>query len=85
VLGRRRRDGKYSPQKKFNTGLRGNESNKTMISNTKEPSSAQEEILHKITENFMEKILERVNKMYKMHSRNFKTSKINNMRRYRNK
>jgi hypothetical protein len=56
-----------------------------MISNTKEPSSAQEEILHKITENFMEKILERVNKMYKMHSRNFKTSKINNMRRYRNK
>jgi cell division ATPase FtsA len=61
--------------------------NKTMINVTEEPSDAykkslKEEILQEITEKLMEKILDMVNKM---HSRNFKTPKIKNMRRHRNK
>jgi hypothetical protein len=61
--------------------------NKTMINDTKEPSDAhentlKEEILQEITEKFMEKILDMVvTKMDNMHSRNFKTPKIKNMRR----
>jgi predicted house-cleaning noncanonical NTP pyrophosphatase (MazG superfamily) len=65
-------------------------SNKTKINNTKEPSDAhknnlKEEILQVITENFMEKILDILTKMYKMHLRNFNTPKIENTRRQRNK
>jgi hypothetical protein len=63
---------------------------KTKINKTKNLSDAhknifKEEILQEITENFMEKILDAVNKMYKMHSRNSKAPKIKNMRRHRNK
>jgi hypothetical protein len=63
--------------------------NKTMINDTKELSDAhkstlKEEMVQEATENFMEKVY-MVNKMYKMHSRNFKTLKIKNMRRHRNK
>jgi hypothetical protein len=45
----------------------------------------KEEILEEIPEKFMEKILNMVKQKYKMHSRNFKTPKIKNMRRHRNK
>jgi uncharacterized protein YjgD (DUF1641 family) len=63
--------------------------NKTMINDTKEPSDIQkntltEEILQELTENFMENILDMVNKMYKMHSKNFKAPKMKNIRRNRN-
>jgi hypothetical protein len=58
--------------------------NKTMINFTKEPSrvrknALKEEILEEISEKFMEKILDWLNRMYKMHSRNLKTLKIRNM------
>jgi hypothetical protein len=33
----------------------------------------------------MEKIWDTLNQMYKMHSRNFKTPKVKNMRRHSNK
>jgi cell division ATPase FtsA len=52
----------------------------TQIHITKEPSDThikilKEEILEEITEKLMENILDMVTRMYKMHSRNFKTSK----------
>jgi hypothetical protein len=70
VLGRRKRDGNHSPQKKsLIQDSEGNEENrfpildpkKTKINNTKEPSDAhkntlKEEILQVITENFMKKL-----------------------------
>jgi predicted RNase H-like nuclease (RuvC/YqgF family) len=40
-------------------------------------NTLKEEILQEITENFMDKILNMLTKIYKMHSRIFKTSKIN--------
>jgi hypothetical protein len=56
------------------------EPKKTMINDHKETRNAhkntlKEEILQETTENFVEKILHIVNKMYKMYSRNFKTPK----------
>jgi hypothetical protein len=59
--------------------------NKTMINVTKEPNDThiktlKEEILEDITEKFMEKIIDMLTRMYKMHSRNFKTPNIKNMR-----
>jgi hypothetical protein len=81
---------KHSPPPKKNLiqDSEGNEengypvpdSNKRKISNTKKSSNGQknkleEEILQVITEKFMEMILDMVNRMYKMHSRNFKTQK----------
>jgi hypothetical protein len=66
------------------------DSNKTKINSSKEPNDAhknnlKEEILQVITENFMEMLLYWLTKMYKSHSRNFKTPKIENMRKHRNK
>jgi hypothetical protein len=64
--------------------------NKTMINVTKEPSDThkkkilKEGNLEKITEKFMEKILDMVNQKYKMYSRNFKAPKKKKIR-YRNK
>jgi predicted house-cleaning noncanonical NTP pyrophosphatase (MazG superfamily) len=60
--------------------------NKTKINDTKELSNThrntlKEEIPQEITENFMEKIYNALNQMYKIHSRNFKTPKIKNTRR----
>jgi hypothetical protein len=65
------------------------DSNKTKINDTKEPNDVQknilkEDILQVIIENFME-MKTWLTKMYKRHSRNFKTPKIRNMRRHRNK
>jgi hypothetical protein len=62
------------------------DSNKTKINDTKEPSDfLKEKILQRITENLMEMILEWITKIYKRHSRNFKTPKIKKERRRRNK
>jgi uncharacterized FlaG/YvyC family protein len=98
---RRRRDGKHSPQKKNSIqDLKGNEENgylvrdlnKTMMNVTKELNYAHEkkkknlkqEIWENRSEEFIKKILDMV-RTYKMHSRNFKTPKINNMKWHRNK
>jgi hypothetical protein len=59
--------------------------NKTMINATKKPSDThikilKEEILEDITKTFIKKILDIVTRVFKMHSRNFKTPKIKNMR-----
>jgi hypothetical protein len=48
-------------------------------------NTLKEEILHVITESIMEMLLDMVNQIYKRHSRNFKTSKIKNTKRHRNK
>jgi cell division ATPase FtsA len=61
-----------------------------MINVTKEPSDThiktlKEEILEEITEKFMEKILDMVNQNVQDALKNFKTPKIKNMRRHRNK
>jgi hypothetical protein len=66
------------------------DSNKTKIDYPKEPNKAhkntlEEEILQKITEHFMELLLDKVKKMYRRNSRNSKTTKIRNMRRHKNK
>jgi hypothetical protein len=39
--------------------------------------------MEEVTEKLMEKILDMVNQKYKMHSRNFKTPQIKNLRRHR--
>jgi hypothetical protein len=62
------------------------DSNKTKKNDAKGPINAhkniiKEEILQVITENFMEMLVDTVNKR---HSRNSKTPKIKNMRRHRN-
>jgi hypothetical protein len=66
------------------------DSNKTKKNDTKEPNDVhknnlKEDILQVITENFIEMLLDILTKMYKRHSRNFKTPKIKNTRRHRNK
>jgi hypothetical protein len=58
--------------------------------NTKEPSNVhknilKEEILKKITQNFMKKILDMVNQNAQDALKIFKTPKIENMRRHKNK
>jgi hypothetical protein len=66
------------------------DSNKTKIDYPKESNkpyknTLKEEILQEITENFMEMLLDKINQMYRRHSRNSKTTKIKNMRRHKNK
>jgi hypothetical protein len=89
----------FSPSKNnLIQDLEGNEengypvpdSNNTKINDTKETNNVhkntfKEEILQVITENLMEIILDMINQTYKRHSKNFKTLKIKNMRRHRNK
>jgi hypothetical protein len=49
-------------------------------------NTLQEETLQVINENFIEMILKTWStKMYRRHSRNFKTTKIRNMRKHKNK
>jgi hypothetical protein len=86
---RRKREGNHPPPKnKLIQDSEGNEengypvldSNKTKINYAKEPNEAyknnlKEEILQVITENFMEMLLDMVNKTYRRHSRNSKTTK----------
>jgi nucleoid DNA-binding protein len=61
-----------------------------MINDTKEPSDAhkstlKEEILQEINEKLLEKIQDMITQNVQMHLRNFKTLKVKNMRRHRNK
>jgi hypothetical protein len=48
-------------------------------------NNLKEEILPVINENFTEMILDMVNKMYRRHSRNSKTTKIENLRKHKKK
>jgi hypothetical protein len=98
-MGRRRKNENNTPPKNNLTqDLLGNEENgcpdpdlnKTMINVTKQPiathiKTLKKEILEYIMKKFMEKIQDMVNQKYKMRSRNFKTLKIDNTRRHRNK
>jgi hypothetical protein len=95
----RRRDRNHSPQK--NNSIEdsvGNEENgypvpdpiKTMINFTKEQIDTHKKTLNrKFWKKYLRKLWRRyktwLTRMYKMHSRNFKTPKMNNMRRHRNK
>jgi hypothetical protein len=88
-MGKRSRNGKHSPQK--NNSIQdsvGNEengytvpdSNKTMINVIKKPSDTHRKSLkEESSKKFIKK------RLYKMHSKNFKTQKVKNMRRHRNK
>jgi hypothetical protein len=93
MMGRRRRMETTLLKKNSKLDSVGNEENaypvpdpkKSKISFTREHSDAhkktlKEQILYESTEKFMEKTW--VTKMYKLHSRNFKTPKIKNMRRH---
>jgi hypothetical protein len=97
--GRQKRDGKHSPPK--NTLIQESERNeengypvpdpsKTKIEYLKEPNKVhkntlKEEILQEITESFTEMLPDKVNQNVRRHSRNSKTTKIKNKRRYRKK
>jgi type I site-specific restriction endonuclease len=88
-MGRRRRDGSYTPQKnnsiEDSVGNQENgyplpDPNKTMINVTKEPSDAQkknlkEDILEAITEKLMEKILDMVNQNVQDELKKFQDTK----------
>jgi hypothetical protein len=60
-----------------------------MININKKPSDTHiktlKEILEDITEKFRRRYLTWLNRWYKIHSRNFKTPKIKNLSRHRNK
>jgi hypothetical protein len=99
MMGRQKKTGKpVSPQQKISTGTKGNEENRysdpdsnTMkINYAKEPNEVhknnlKDEILQVINENFIEMILDMVNQMYRRHSRNSKTTKIENLRKHKKK
>jgi hypothetical protein len=66
------------------------DSSKTKINYTKEPKEAhkntlKEEILQVINENFIEMLLDMVNQNVQEAVRNSKTTKIKNLRKYKNK
>jgi hypothetical protein len=90
---RQKRGGNHSPPKnKSVQDSEGNDpdSNKTKINYTKEPNEAhkiilKEEILEVINKNFIEMLLTWSTKKYRWHSRHSKTTKINNMRKHKNK
>jgi hypothetical protein len=86
------------PQNKLVQDSEGNEekgypdpdSNKTKIKYTKEPNEAhknnlKEEILHVINENFTEMLVDMVNQNVQEALKKFQTTKIKNMRKYKNK
>jgi hypothetical protein len=100
MMGKWKNDGNHFPlpKNKLVQDSEGNEenrypvpdSNKTDINYIKEHNEAhknnlKEEILHVINKNFMEMILDMVNQNVQEHSRNYKTTKIKNMRRNKNK
>jgi hypothetical protein len=93
MMGRQKKQEKQFPHnKKLVQEPEGNEENrysdpdskKMKINYAKEPNEAhknnlKEEILQVIKENFIEMILDMVNKMYRRRSRNSKTTKIENV------
>jgi hypothetical protein len=94
-----KKDGNHSPpQNKLVQDSEGNEekgypdpdSNKTKIKYTKEHNEAhknnlKEEILHVINENFTEMLVDMVNQNVQEALKKFQTTKIKNMRKYKNK
>jgi hypothetical protein len=98
-MGRRRRDRNHSHPKNnsIQDSVRNEENgypvpdlNKTMANVTKEPSDTHiktlKEKLWKISlRNSWRRYYIWLNRIYKMHSRNFNTPKIKNMRKHRNK
>jgi hypothetical protein len=98
-MGRQKKEGNhFPPNNKLVQEPEGNEenrypdpdSNKTKINYAKGPNEAhkntlKKEILQVINENFIEMILDMVNKMSRRHSRNFKKTKIENLRQHKNK
>jgi hypothetical protein len=95
----RRREGNYTPQKNNSVeDVVGNEENgypvpnpnKTRINVTNVSSDIhkkflKEEIMKVVIKKLIQKILDMVNHVkYKMHSRNFKTKQIKNLRKPRN-
>jgi hypothetical protein len=86
------------PQQKNSTGTKGNEenkyldpdSNKMKINYAKEPNEVHknnliEEMLQVINEYFIEMIMVWSTKMYRRHSRNSKTTKIENLKKQKKK
>jgi hypothetical protein len=66
------------------------DSNKMKINYAKGPNEAhknnlKEDILQVVNENFIEMILDRVNKMYRTHSKNSKTTNIKNLKKQKKK
>jgi hypothetical protein len=99
-MGRRRREGNYTPQKHTSIedllGIEENDypvpdPNKTMINVNNEPSDAhknnpsnRKSWKSSLRRNTWRSYKKWLTKNYKMHSRNFKTPQIKNMRRHRN-
>jgi hypothetical protein len=99
MMGRWKKQGNQFPSsKKLVQETEGNEenrysdpdSNKTKINYAKEPNEAhknnmKEEILQIINENFIEMILDMVKQNFRRHSRNSKTTKIENLKKHKKK
>jgi hypothetical protein len=99
MMGRRKKEGNhFPPNYKLLQEPEGNEenrcpdpdSNKMKINYAKEPNEAhkntlKEEILQVINENFIEMILDTSMKLSRRHSINSKTTKIENLRKHKNK
>jgi hypothetical protein len=99
MMGRwKKEENQFPPNNKLVQEPEGNEenrcphpdSNKMKINYAKEPNEAhkntmKEEILQVINENFIETIVDMIIKMYRRHSRNSKTTKIENLRKHKNK
>jgi hypothetical protein len=99
VTGRQKKQGNQFPHSKILVQEpEGNEenrhpdldSNKMKINYAKEPNEAhknnlKEEILQVLNENFIEMILHMVNRNVQEHSRNSKTTKIENLKRHKKK
>jgi hypothetical protein len=98
MMGRWKRDGKHSPPKNKlvqdserneKNGYPVPDSNKTKPDYPKEPNdihknTLNEEILQEITENFTEMLLDKVNQNVGA-LKKFKTTKVKNMSRHKNK
>jgi hypothetical protein len=99
MIGRKKKEGNhFLSRNKLVQGPEGNEENrypdpdfnKMKINDAKEPNEAhknnlKEEILQVINEKFIEMILNMVNQNVQRHSRNSKTTKIENLRKHKNK
>jgi hypothetical protein len=99
MMGRLKKEGNnFPPNNKLVQELEGNEeirysgpdSNKTKINYAKEPNEAQknslkEEILQVINENFIEMILDMVNQNVQETLKKFQTTKLENLRKHKNK
>jgi hypothetical protein len=99
MMGRQKKTGNQFPHsKKLVQEPEGNEENrysdpdfnKMKINYAKEPNEAhknnlKEDILQVLNENCIEMTLDMVNQMYRRHSRNSKTTKIENLKKQKKK